>query len=113
MMDKLAHAKSGNDATITKERAEQIASATIASLKSGLDLVILGDKTVERPFGWVFFYTTKKYLETKDPNDIMPGNSPLIVDRETGETHFLSTSAPPSRAIEEYERRWRERRGSE
>ena len=94
---------------LSKERALEIARKTIDNLKSNNPLVILEDKTLEKDFGWVFFYTTKKYLETHDKKYLMPGNSPLVVERADGSTHFLSTSLPPSRAVEEYEKSWQSR----
>ena len=95
---------------INKERALEIARKSIANLKPGTELVILEDKTVEKDFGWVFFYTTKKYLESRNPGDLLPGNAPLVVERADGSTHFLSTSLPPNRAIEEYESAWRKKK---
>jgi Immunity protein 35 len=99
---------------ISKEHALDIARKKIATLKPGTELVILEEKTVEKDFGWVFFYTTKKYLQSHNPGDLLPGNSPLVVERADGSTHFLSTSLPPNRAIDEYESVWRKRKaGSE
>ena len=94
---------------LTKMQALEIAQAAIEKLKSSNPLVIMEEKTVEKDFGWVFFYTTKKYLETHDKKYLVPGNSPLVVDRANGTTHFLSTSVPPNRAIDEYEKSWRAR----
>jgi len=34
----------------------------------------------------------------------------LVVERADGSTHFLSTSLPPNRAIEEYESAWRKKK---
>ncbi|MGB7468804.1 MAG: YrhB domain-containing protein, partial [Candidatus Acidiferrum sp.] len=99
---------------INKGQALEIARKTIATLKPGTELVILEEKTVEKDFGWVFFFTTKKYLQTHNPSDLLPGNSPLVVERADGSTHFLSTSVPPKKAIEEYESSWRKKKaGSE
>jgi hypothetical protein len=93
---------------ITKERALQIARKALSELKPGTEFVILEDKTVEKEFGWVFLYSTKKYLETGDPKTLVPGTGPLVVERLGGGRQFLATSVPPPKAIEEYERRWRE-----
>lgn len=93
---------------MTKEQAKEIAVKTIDQLKPGTEFVILDEKTMEKDFGWVFFYAPKKYVETGNPKYLVPGNSPIVVHRSDGSTHFLSTSVPPSRAIEVYEQRWRE-----
>lgn len=94
--------------TMTKQQAKEIAVKAISNLKPGTEFVVLDDKTVEKDFGWVFFYSPTKYLETKDPKYLTPGNSPIIVDRADGATHFLPTSVPPPRAIEIYEQHWHE-----
>ena len=90
---------------ITRERAVEIARAAIAPLKRGTEFVLLEDQTVEKDWGWVFRYGTRKYAETRDPRAVIPGTGPLVVDRADGATTFLSTSVPPDRAIAEYEKR--------
>ncbi len=97
-----------NAENISKDQALTIAQKLIAE-DTAHDLVILKDKTVERPFGWVFFYVTRQYAETGDKNYLLPGTAPLVVLRASGATEYLPTSIPPSRAIEIYEKRWEER----
>jgi hypothetical protein len=100
---------SGSPEPITKARALEIARRVVAELSDHHDFVILEDKTVERPFGWVFFYTTRPYLQTGDPNYLIPGAAPLVVHRADGSTEHLATSVPPARAIEIYEKGWLEK----
>ncbi|MHB8501933.1 MAG: YrhB domain-containing protein [Candidatus Acidiferrales bacterium] len=92
---------------ITQSRALEIARKAIEDLKASQPLVILDNKTQSKDFGWVFFYTSKKFLETHDKKYLVPGNGPLVIDRSDGSPHFLSSSLPPNRAIEEYEKNWR------
>jgi hypothetical protein len=92
---------------ITPQRALAIARESIAHLAPGIELVVLENETVEKDYGWVFRFTTRRYLETKDPGALVPGTGPLIVEREGGATAFLASSVCPERAIEEYERRRR------
>ncbi len=94
---------------LDRARATEIARRTIAAAEDGSELALMEEKTVEREFGWVFFYTTKRYLQTRDPNHLKPGNAPLVVERADGRTDYLGTSVPPPVAIELYEARWRER----
>jgi hypothetical protein len=98
---------------ITKARALEIAREVVAQLADHHDYVVMEDKTVERPFGWVFFYTTRQYLETGDRQYLVPGTAPLVVHRADGSIEHLATSVPPARAIEIYEQRWRERQTAE
>lgn len=97
------------DAPIDRARATEIARRTIAAAEDGPELALMEEKTVEREFGWVFFYTTKKFLRTKDPNHVKPGNAPLVVERADGRTEYLGTSIPPPVAVDLYEKGWRER----
>jgi hypothetical protein len=97
---------------IEKARALEIASKTVAGLSGPHDFVILEDRTVERPFGWVFFYTTRRYVQTGDRQYIVPGTAPLVVHRADGSIEHLATSVPPARAIEIYEKRWLEKQSS-
>lgn len=96
---------------IDKAQATAIAKKTIATVPPhSPNLVVQEEKTVERAFGWVFFYTTRKFLETGDKKYIMPGNAPLVVMKADGSTHHLGTSLPPSVGMEQFEKRWREGR---
>lgn len=91
---------------ITSDRALEIAKRTLLEITDQHDFVIQEDRTVERPFGWVFFYVPRKYLASRDVRDLVPGNAPLVVHRRDGSVAHLATSIPPARAIEIYEKRW-------
>ena len=61
----------------------------------------------EHEFGWVFEYAPKKYLETGDPNYLVPGSTPLVVTRE-GKVESLGSSRPQlGTTIAEYLEKWR------
>jgi hypothetical protein len=89
---------------VTKERALEIARKKLAETKPEAAFVILEKSTVEKPFGWVFFYQPR--AAATDPTAVVPGAGPLVVHRADGTTTFLSTSVPPHVAIEEYEKAW-------
>lgn len=72
---------------------------------SGVTPVILDSKTIERDFGWVFFYESKEYLDTREIGARMLGNAPIIVDRRDGSVHVTGSAMPVERYIAEYERR--------
>ena len=96
--------------SITKARAHEIATKVVAEISASTqhNFVIQEEKTIERPFGWVFFYTTRRYLETHDPNGLVPGATPVVVLRADGSVDHLASSVPPARAMEIYEKRWLE-----
>jgi hypothetical protein len=98
----------GENAMITSDRALEIARKFIAdSSWSEVEWVILEDKILEKDFGWVFYYTTKKHAETGDIKYAIPGNAPVIVNRD-GYASFTSTSVDTSRIINEYEKAWKD-----
>jgi len=43
-----------------------------------LELVIEAGRTIRRPYGWIVFYNSKKYLEG-DSHAALYGNGPLVV----------------------------------
>ena len=97
--------------TITKEAALKIAKEAIISytypspINNSTDLIIQEEKTIEKDFGWVFYCTSKKYLETKDEKYLIPGNAPIIVNRD-GYSFYLNNVPNNLPDIEKYEERW-------
>lgn len=73
--------------------------------ESSTHVVICDHLTRERPFGWVFFYQSAEYLQSKDPKHQLVGNAPLIVDRADGSVHLTGTLKPLDEYIAEYEKR--------
>ena len=65
--------------------------------------VILEENTIEKEFGWVFFYQSRKFLETGDYRFYLLGNSPLIINRNNGEVHVTGTARSAEYYINEYE----------
>ena len=60
--------------------------------------------TIERPFGWVFSYNSKKFIETGSIRYLRIGLRPVIVDRHSGAIKFFGTPTSDEEAIQEYER---------
>jgi immunity protein 35 of polymorphic toxin system len=91
---------------IEKDAAMDLARAHLAKLVPSNDkeIVLLENQTIEKSFGWVFFYNTKEYIENGDFRDALLGNAPLIVNRHDGSVHETGTGEPVEFYIEEYER---------
>lgn len=68
------------------------------------DWVVLDEATIEKPWGWVFFYTSKLWRETGDIKYAVAGNSPLIVERKDGCILSTGTACATESYIENYER---------
>ena len=68
------------------------------------DCVIVDEATIERDFGWVFFYQSREYLDTGKNEYQLAGNAAYIVDRRTGELHVTGTAEPVETYIENFEK---------
>ncbi len=92
---------------ITLMDADKIVRTYLEKLEPsvGEPLEIMESETIERPFGWVFFYNSRSYRETKRFEDMLLGNTPLIVDRTTAQLHVTGTAEPIEYYIAEYEAR--------
>lgn len=64
---------------------------------------ILDGLTTEKPYGWLFFYDSRRHVETGDIADAIAGNGPIVV-LASGEIHELGSRLAPDlevRALEE------------
>ena len=64
--------------------------------------VIVHALTMERDFGWVFFYESERYFVTNETIDRLAGNAPFLVDKQTGLLHSLGTGKPVEEYIQSY-----------
>jgi hypothetical protein len=59
------------------------------------DLVLLlVEETIERNFGWVFFYDSKRHIETGDIRHTLAGNAPIVVTKTDGRIYSKTTLRP-------------------
>jgi hypothetical protein len=65
--------------------------------------VTLHDKTIEKPYGWIFFYTSKQWRETGELRFAVAGNAPFLVLRSTGQIKVFGTARSVDWYIEQYE----------
>jgi hypothetical protein len=82
------------------ELATGIAEEYLSQLKThdGRRMTLFREQTIERDFGWTFFYGPS------DPSIIVAGNAPLIVDRKDGSVHVTGTAYPTEQYLESYAR---------
>jgi hypothetical protein len=90
---------------ISRDDARSIAlSAIVTSWTIEDDEPIIVDEvTIERPFGWVFFYDSLRHQRTQNLSDHLAGNAPIIVNRFDGSLHVTGTARPAEEYIREYE----------
>lgn len=89
---------------ITFKKAKEIIYQHLRKkeFEAGEDVVLIEEDIIEEDFGWVFFYNSKKGIETGHFMDLLYGNAPLIVDRENGDIHETGTAYPIETYIEKY-----------
>ena len=78
---------------ITYKEALEIAFLKVQEYgkESGFELKLVEQFTIRKEFGWIFFYTSKKYFETKIDEEKIAGNAPFIVDNRNGKIVGLGT----------------------
>lgn len=74
--------------------------------------VILDDMTIEKDFGWIFFYHSRKYIETKDLKFYILGNAPILVNKFDGSLNYTGTAYETDHYIKEYESQLRREESS-
>ncbi len=93
--------------TIDQDFARKLVATFIGEGRrndDGFTPVILDKETIERDFGWVFFYQSQEFLDSGDERDQLAGNAPIIVDRRDGSTHTTGTAEPVETYIAAYEK---------
>jgi len=75
------------------------------------DTLAINEKaTIEKPYGWVFFWTTKRELEAVeagreiDLGNVLLGNAPFLVERGAGEICQFGTARSVEWFLDRYER---------
>jgi hypothetical protein len=71
--------------------------------ESGIQLALLEECTIERKFGWVFFYQYKRYLESGSIRDALAGNAPIVVTKSDGRVHVTGTGLPLEQYLQKFE----------
>jgi hypothetical protein len=75
------------------------------------ELVIVDDRVIERPWGWVFPYTTRGWLNG-DFEYAVAGNGPIVVNRHDGTMRHCGTAFPAEHYVREYEAELERREGA-
>ena len=87
--------------SMKKEKAELLALQSIPErLRS--DYIIQQERTEHKPYGYVIYGCSRKYLETGDRNYLLYGNGPIVV-LGNGKVCRLGSSPSNSDRIKEFE----------
>ena len=79
-----------------KSRAEKFGGADI-------EVVILTDHIIIKPYGNIYDYQSKEFLLTGDFNKSLVGNAPFLVEKKAGRVVSFGTSGNLDDYIKSYE----------
>ena len=65
---------------------------------------IFEDATIEKGFGWVFFYNSRNFVETNEFSYCLGGNAPIIVNKFDASLQITGTAREAEYYIAEYEK---------
>ena len=98
-----------NKSTLRKSEALELVSKRLEEKSpEAVQYVVVEESTIEKPWGWIFFYQSEKYLETGIFMHRLAGNGPVFVNKETGEMDFFGSAPSLDVLLADYERRLRE-----
>ena len=87
----------------TPAQAQEIAAAFLANSDfASEEPVLLDAKTEEFAEGWVFWYQSARFLQTKDVGDSLVGNAPIFVPRVEESPVQISYHRPTSESVEAF-----------
>jgi len=69
------------------------------------EMIILDEHTVEKDYGWVFYWTSRPWHETGDFQYAIAGNGPILISRADGALYQCGSAAPLEERIQEQEQR--------
>jgi hypothetical protein len=88
---------------LTPDEAKALAIRSLPDMSAaGIDLVIVDERTIVKPYGFIFFYNSRQYLETRSFASSISGNGPIVV-RHDGTVDALRSAAPSSQMIAAFE----------
>jgi hypothetical protein len=62
------------------EQAERIVQTYLEAMFRGR-ADIVRDRTIAKPYGWIFFYQSRRWTETRKLSDALLGGGPIFVNR--------------------------------
>jgi hypothetical protein len=84
--------------------AKAAVSRRLAEISPAGDPWIGNDNaTIERSFGWIFFYNTARFVNDGNSLHRLAGNGPVFVNRVTEAIEFFGSGCPLESILEAYE----------
>src|SRR5215470_13671704 len=83
------------------KKAPALATAWVDIVSEGKARIIR-EATIAKPYGWVFLYQSKDFLNNGIEAAMLVGNAPIIVNRYTSELRVIGTAL--DHYLDEYEK---------
>ena len=86
---------------MNKEEALLIAQKVVDTMRiSTPSPVLINDMvTEEYPIGFVFYYNTEEYWQTRDLSKSLAGNGPILVRKNNGDALILPSNKSAKKSI--------------
>lgn len=90
---------------ITLPEAKKLAMDALCktSRRSEADLAFVDALTSCKPYGWILFYNSRRFVETGNELEALGGNGPVVVLHD-GAIHFLGSNREGDATIANFER---------
>jgi hypothetical protein len=84
--------------------AKAAVSRRLAEMSPAADpWIVMDNLTVERSFGWIFFYNTAQFVNDRNSLHRLAGNGPVFVNRLTEAIEFFGSGSPLESILAAYE----------
>ena len=89
---------------LDEDEARDLVEGYLAAMPAPRDNAWVIERVEEMPWGWVVYWVTRTYRDGgRTTSDLVAGNGPFLVDRETGRVARAGTA----HAVEHYVELWR------
>lgn len=88
---------------LSEEEMLSIAEQYISFEGEEIEIVLLESYTIRKPYGNIYYYNSKEYIETGEDRYSLIGNAPFLVEKETGRVVSFGTAQSLDYYIEAYE----------
>jgi hypothetical protein len=84
----------------TYEEAKRLADLWVEISTAGRGAV---SGAIAKPYGWVFFYNSHDFIQTRNPRAAWAGNAPFLIERVNFNVKVFGTALSIERYLAEYD----------
>jgi hypothetical protein len=84
---------------MTEDEARDLVLARLASRQVGGPDGVAITRTERTPYGWAFYYNSRRFMETRELAACLIGHGPVVVVEDAAEVHELGSQERGEDAI--------------